>query len=89
LAVSATAEFREDGMPKRRSTQVWVKLQIGEEEAAFAESQWRKFGYFSRDDYLNGLLNGALMSAMTEEPLKLGAGPEERPDSDRDDDLPF
>jgi hypothetical protein len=89
LAVSATAEFREDGMPKRRSTQVWVKLQIGEEEAAFAESEWRKFGYFSRDDYLNGLLNGALISAMTEEPVKLDAGPEERPDSDRDDDLPF
>jgi hypothetical protein len=76
-------------MPKRRSTMVWVKLQIGDEEAGFAESQWRKFGYFSRDDYLNALLNGALISAMTVEPLKLDAGPEERPDSDRDDDIPF
>jgi hypothetical protein len=75
-------------MPKRRSTQVWVKLQIGEEEAAFAESQWRKFSYFSRDDYLNALLNTALTNEMTE-PLKLDAGPEERSDSDREDDIPF
>jgi hypothetical protein len=74
-------------MPESR--RLWVKLQIGEEEAAFAESQWQKLAYFSRDDYLNALLNTALMDAMTEEPLKLDAGPEERPDSDRDDDIPF
>jgi hypothetical protein len=61
LAVSATAEFREDGMAKKKSKAVWVKLQISEENAAFAEAGWAKLRYFSRDDYLNGLLNGALM----------------------------
>jgi hypothetical protein len=61
LAVSATAEFGEDGMAKKKSKAVWVKLQISEENAAFAEAGWAKLRYFSRDDYLNALLNGALM----------------------------
>jgi hypothetical protein len=73
----------------KKGKTIWVKLQIGEEEAAFAESQWRKLAYLSRDDYLNALLNTVLMNEMTEEPLTLDAGPEERPDSDRDDDIPF
>ncbi len=73
-------------MPKRRSTMVWVKLRIGEEEAAFAESQWRKLSYFSRDDYLNALLNSALMKEMPPKPydpskVRLYTG--------MDDDLPF
>jgi hypothetical protein len=53
--------IREDGMAKKKSKAVWVKLQISEEKAAFAEAGWAKLRYFSRDDYLNALLNGALM----------------------------
>ena len=68
LAVSAT-EFQGDGMAKKKSKAVWVKLQISEENAAFAEAGWAKLRYFSRDDYLNALLNGALMNAITEAPL--------------------
>ena len=48
-------------MAKKKSKTVWVKLQISEENAAFAEAGWAKLRYFSRDDYLNALLNGALM----------------------------
>jgi hypothetical protein len=52
---------REGRMAKKKSKTVWVKLQISEENAAFAEARWAKLRYFSRDDYLNGLLNGALL----------------------------
>jgi len=68
------------------SRRLWVKLQIGEEEAAFAESQWRRLRYFSRDDYLNALLNSALMKEMPPKPydpstVRLHTG--------MDDDIPF
>ena len=68
------------------SSSVWVRLNIEGEQAAFAEKQWQKLGYFSRDDYLNALLNTMLMREMDGAADKT----EDAPDSpDTEEELPF
>jgi hypothetical protein len=74
---------------RKAARMVWVRLQIGPEEATFAGQEWSKLGYFSCNDYLNGLLNMALMREMTEKPLRLISWGSEQSNNDMDDDIPF
>ena len=64
---------------------IWVKLQVAPEAYRFAESQVGKGGYVGAVDYLNALLNTALLRVMDEpyrpDPL------ENEPDSDDDPPL--
>ena len=73
-------------MPKQRRKVVWFSLQISEQAAAFAESQWRNLGYANRDDYLNALLNTAIMNEM---PPEAHEAPKGRLYPEMGDDLPF
>lgn len=50
----------------------WVKLEVKREEIVFVESEWSRCAYDSRDDYLNGLLNMALINAMNDAERPIG-----------------
>ena len=75
-------------MKKKRSDYVWVKLQISREYADFAESRWRKLRYFGRDDYLNALLNSAVMRDMDDEEERKNRPPKPPDDPDDPDNWP-
>ena len=75
-----------------------VTLQISDEFYEFANLRTEDDGYFGPEDYLNGLLNMALLSSL-DEPGCLneleedpGGGmrvKSDREDDDLDDDIPF
>jgi hypothetical protein len=64
-------------------------LQTSAANFRFARAMAEKYAYFDALDYMNALLNMALMKAMEDEdwPLEGGGGP--APPSDLEDDIPF
>ena len=76
---------------KAKSGVVWLKLQLEPEEIAFAESEWSRHAYASRDDYLNALLNKAVLDAMNDaaHPIEALQLPPRDSDPSEEDPLPF
>lgn len=71
-------------MARKNSAYVWVRLQLDREMIDFAETQWRQGSYFSRNDYINGVLNMAMLHAMVTPPLELPIfDPDDHPKPDR------
>jgi hypothetical protein len=79
-----------------------VGLEVDAEAWALAESVWRNGGYFGPEDYLNAILNGAMMAELNRHEAAEGQGTEEpyspppplpsrgaRSPNDLDDDIPF
>jgi hypothetical protein len=74
----------------RRAGRRRVFLQVSEEKYAFARAMADRHGYFGPDDYLNALLNTAVLTEMDDEdwPIKRRAPSAADPD-DLDDGIPF
>jgi hypothetical protein len=68
-----------------------VSLQVSEEDYVFAQAMSDHHGYFGPEDYLNGLLNMALIREMDEESPSFWDNDIAIPAEieDLDDDIPF